>query len=42
MSSDIENNSNWILTFSKFSSNKDSNFNSIILNLGISSIGDYN
>ena len=42
MSFDIEDNSNWILTSSKSSTNKDSGSNSIILNLGTSSIGNYN
>jgi len=40
MSSDIEDNSNWILTSSESSANKDSNSNSIIPNLGTSSVGD--
>jgi hypothetical protein len=42
MSSNIENNSNWILTSGKSSANEDSNSSNIILNLGISSAGNYN
>ena len=37
---DIEDNNNWILTFSEFSANEDSNSDSIILNLGTSSVGN--
>ena len=37
---DIKNNSNQILTSGKSSANKDSDSNSIILNLGTSFIGD--
>ena len=40
MSSDIEDNSNWILTSGKSSANEDSDSGSIIPNLGISSAGD--
>ena len=36
----MENNSNWILTSSESSANKDGDFNSIILNWGTSSAGD--
>ena len=40
MSSDIEDNSNWVSTSGESSVNKDSNSGSIILNLGTSSTGN--
>jgi len=40
MSSNIKDNYNWILTSGKSSANKDSDSNSIIPNLGTSSVGD--
>ena len=42
MSSNIEDNSNWILISGEFSTNKDNNFSNIIPNLGIRSVGDCN
>lgn len=40
MSSDIEDNSNWISTSGESSANEDSDSDSIIPNLGTSSAGD--
>ena len=40
MSSNIKDNSNWMLTSSESSTNKDSDSSNIIPNLGTSSVGD--